>query len=248
LPPSRPVAAFVLGLIGGIFILIGGVLSLLFSTFFFNFLGILGIVFGIVVVVGSIMLVSFPSQHVAWGIVVLIFSVTSIVSFAGGFVVGLVLGILGGAMGLAWNPATGSYGSEPQPAGFAGPYGLPMAPWRMCMGCGRWIPWAYNQCPMCGTATPVAPWVPRAWVPGSTPPTVAVAPNPWGPPVAAVAPNPWAPPVAGAAPNPWAPPSASGPPPPQPETPKAPCPTCEREAEWLPTYKRWYCRAEGRYF
>jgi len=104
-----------------------------------------------------------------------------------------------------------------------GPYGVPVTPWRLCMGCGRWIPWTYNVCPMCGTVAPLAPWVPRA---------------PEG-----------APPVQGIMPAQGAPPSAAPSPPPTPPEPvRAPCPTCDGQAEWLAAVRRWYCRAENRSF
>jgi len=209
-PSSRPVLGFVFGLVGGILILVGGAIFSALSGFFLGLFGILGLVFGILVLLGSIMLYAAPRQHVAWGVIVLVFSVASIVGL-GGFIIGMVLGIVGGALGIAWNP----HGGVPSESFMMGPYGVPVMPWRMCMGCGRWIPWAYNVCPLCGTSAPVAPWVPKAW------------PGPADAPVAAPAP----------AAMPTAPPAASmaAPAQPPPENPvKAPCPTCDGEAEWMP--------------
>lgn len=216
----RPTTAFVLGLTGGVLIVVASMFFiLLFSGFFgFNFRDLLALIFGILVIVGSVLMYRFPSQHVTWGVIVLIFSIASIIGF-GGFIAGLVLGIVGGALGIAWNPQayTASYGYATGAP--AGPYGMPVMPWRMCMGCGRWIPWAYNVCPLCGTQTPIAAWVPQA---GSAPP-------PTGVPGTAAGTNPA-----------YAAPAEA--------TVKAPCPTCEGEAEWMTTQRRWFCAAEARYF
>jgi hypothetical protein len=212
-------------------------LLLLLVTFgFFGVFGFVGIVSGTVVLFASILLYARPKEHAVWGILILVFACVSIVAF-GGFVAGMILGIIGGAMAISWRPegAFGRYG----PAGYGaasygpggmGPYGLPVMPWRMCMGCGRWIPWSYNVCPLCGTQAPVASWVPRTDTPTGTPPTSAPPPAaPYGnPPSVAQAPAMFAPPRS--------------------EPIKASCPTCTSEAEWNPSYNRWYCPAERRYF
>ncbi len=219
LPSPKPLGAFVLSLLGGVFILLGGIVFSLLSPFFgFNVFGFLGLVFGVIVFVCAFGLYSHPEQHVAWGVLILIFSVVSIVSF-GGFVAGLVLGTIGGALAIAWKPG----GERPPMATYAGPYGVPVMPWRMCMGCGRWIPWAYNVCPLCGTQAPLPAWT---TAPAYAPPSAAA-------PAAVPA---------------QAPPPAMYPTPAPAEPVKAPCPTCDQEAEWMPTVKRWFCRAEARYF
>ncbi len=211
--PPRPTTAFVLGLTGGVLILVGSLFFLLLSPFFFSLFSLLSLIFGILVILGSVLFYRFPSQRVAWGVVVLVFSVCSIVGF-GGFIAGLVLGTVGGALAMAWKPEQERGQSE-----YAmGPYGMPIMPWRICMGCGRYIPWSFNVCPLCGTQVPIAPWVPKM---GETP----AAANPSGAP---------APPTQYSAPAQ--------------ETVKAPCPTCEGEAEWMPQPKRWFCRAESKYF
>ena len=230
-PGSRPIAAMILSLIGGIFILIGGIFFtfLLGGGSFFGLFGVVGLVFGILVIVGAVMLYNQPSQHTTWGVIVLVFSISSIVSL-GGFLVGLILGTIGGALAIAWQP----FGTQPPPAAtpgyFVGPYGVPVMPWRMCMGCGRSIPWAYNVCPLCGTQTPLPPWA------GGTGPAPAPA-HRIGP--AAMAP-------AAPMPAPMRPPAPVAAPAPEPVF--APCPTCDQKAEWMPNLRRWFCRAETRYF
>lgn len=69
-------------------------------------LGIAGILFGLVVMIGALMLYNNPTQHSTWGLVILIFSVLSILGSAmGGFGLGLILGLIGGGLALTWKPA-----------------------------------------------------------------------------------------------------------------------------------------------
>lgn len=211
--PSRPTNAFVLGLAGGVLILVSGLFFFLLSPFFFGLFGVLSIVFGIIVIVGSVLLYRFPSQRIAWGVVVLIFSISSIIGF-GGFIAGLVLGTVGGALAIAWKPES----ERGQQAYAMGPYGMPVMPWRICMGCGRYIPWSFNVCPLCGTQVPIAPWVPKVDEPAAAGGLAGA----------------YAVPPPGVAPGQ--------------ETIKAPCPTCEGEAEWRAQAKRWFCPAESKYF
>jgi hypothetical protein len=71
-----------------------------------SLLGVVGLIFGAIVIISAVMLNSRPQQHTTWGILVIIFSVLSIfASVAGGFGVGLILGIVGGALALTWKPS-----------------------------------------------------------------------------------------------------------------------------------------------
>lgn len=63
----------------------------------------LGIVAGIVVLVGAVMLYSKPTRAQGWGMVILIASAINLIAGMGGFLAG-VLGIIGGAMAIAWRP------------------------------------------------------------------------------------------------------------------------------------------------
>ena len=133
---STSSVAFILSLIGGILILIGGLTSSIWfmmggSNFWgmmdgdggmmrgwgmvggygfpFGFMGVfslIALVAGIFVIIGALMLRAQPFQHLTWGIMILIFS---LVSFAGmgGFFLGAVLGIAGGALALSFSPARG---------------------------------------------------------------------------------------------------------------------------------------------
>lgn len=143
---EKPTAAFVLSLIGGIFILIGGIFMAAVGTFiaiFFPELGAtlagLGLIIGIVVLIGAIMLYANPENKVAWGVIIIIFSIISFFfNLGGGFIIGMILGIIGGALGITWKPS------------------LPVAPAagikRICPKCGRVIKEEVKFCPHCGHA------------------------------------------------------------------------------------------------
>ncbi len=121
-PVKKATAGFAISLIGGIIILINGLLILaaasLLSSFmgliptgipgtdltgaavtFVQMLGAAGTIFAIIVIIGAI-LIYMPGKEIIGGILVIIFSLLSIV-VGGGFILGLILGIIGGALGLA---------------------------------------------------------------------------------------------------------------------------------------------------
>ncbi|MCE5339427.1 MAG: hypothetical protein LLF90_12195 [Methanomicrobiaceae archaeon] len=66
-------------------------------------IGIWGIVCGIISLIGSYMLYSRPASHAAWGVVILIFSLLSVFE-GGGFVIGLILGVIGGILAIVLKP------------------------------------------------------------------------------------------------------------------------------------------------
>lgn len=126
--------AFILSLIGGIFMLAGGALSSVWFMFegingdgmmggfggmmegyqtmmdgfevplgFMGGLSFIGLLSGIFVIVGAIMLNSRPAERLTWGTLILVFSVISFLGM-GGFYIGALLGIAGGAIALSWKP------------------------------------------------------------------------------------------------------------------------------------------------
>ena len=103
---ERPIAGFVISLIAGIIILINGLLISTISAFVFWTLGMglstiliaLGLLFGILVIVGAVLM--YRGARVAGGVLVILFGLFSIV-IGGGFIIGLILAIVGGALGLA---------------------------------------------------------------------------------------------------------------------------------------------------
>ena len=135
---TRAVAPFVLSLIGGVFILLGAIVTSMFtfgsaaivgsmSSSMSGMMGgtngqmgmgmmiggmmsvypifsIIGLASGALVILGAVMLYSRPFEKDLWGAVIIAFSILGIFGGMGGFVIGLVLGIVGGALALAWNP------------------------------------------------------------------------------------------------------------------------------------------------
>src|SRR5438552_15388430 len=65
--------------------------------------GAVGLIFAILVMVGAVMLWMKPQSHVAAGGIIFLFSLFSIIS-GGGFVIGLILGIVVGILGIGWKP------------------------------------------------------------------------------------------------------------------------------------------------
>ena len=123
-----PNTASILALVGGILMLLCGLLLMAVSIFILpnldytnlsppahvtnmaglvsgavGFVGFFGLISGIVVLVSALMLQADPSRRRTWGVLTLVFSVLSFLGL-GGFVVGAILGIVGGIMTLTWRP------------------------------------------------------------------------------------------------------------------------------------------------
>jgi len=174
----RPDTAIALSLVAGILMIISGLFILGIGAFslFGSVFGWVGIVSGILVIVGAAMLQARPDQSSNWGVIILIFSILSLFG-AGGFIAGLILGIIGGAMAMSWKPF-GGYPTLPYPypgypvpgyppSGYPGPYPMPpvvppsppgvpgiVAPSageRRCKTCGNPVGADAVFCARCGT-------------------------------------------------------------------------------------------------
>lgn len=119
---KRATAGFIVSLVGGIIdaivalIIIGvaGFISELDETipgftdagltdaagFAIATVGAIGLILAILVIVGAI-LIYMPGKEVIGGILVLVFSIICAFFTLGGFIIGLILGIVGGALGIA---------------------------------------------------------------------------------------------------------------------------------------------------
>jgi len=132
MPAERPTAAFILSLIGGIFILIGSLIGSILAgilggaMMLVPFLGglgalviliaILGVIFGIIIIIGAVMINSGDPSRVRTGsILVLIFSILSLLLTGGGFIIGFILALVGGILGLVWKPSEQRGGLPPPP-------------------------------------------------------------------------------------------------------------------------------------
>ncbi len=130
--PGYPVTATILALLGGTIILLSGVLFVTVSAFvlphlsyshltappnlppgsipglvsgFVGIMGAFGLVSGAIVLLSSVMILANSEQTRTWSILILVFSILSFIGL-GGFIVGAVLGIVGGALVLRWRPPT----------------------------------------------------------------------------------------------------------------------------------------------
>ncbi len=116
---EKPTTAYALSLIAGILILVNGALiagvpgllaaipgTSTIPEFVFGIIwavSIMILVFGVIVLLSAVMLYRNPKSKTTWGVLILLFSILSILG-GGGFLVGTILGIIGGALALAWKP------------------------------------------------------------------------------------------------------------------------------------------------
>ena len=121
---EMPNTAFALSLIGGILMFLGGIfplIAILSGGYGYGYgyggmmgsfgmmggwggpFGLIGLIAGIVVIIGAVMLNSRPSEHTTWGTLILVFSIISFFGM-GGFFIGAILGVAGGALALSWRP------------------------------------------------------------------------------------------------------------------------------------------------
>lgn len=118
---DKPIAAFVLSLAAGVLLLVGGAVALAWSYYpgwgwwrgmmmpmmmwwmpwMLLISTIIGIASGAVIIIGSLAIFSDPKLSQAWGAVILVFSLVGLLGF-GGFIVGSLLGIVGGILALTW--------------------------------------------------------------------------------------------------------------------------------------------------
>lgn len=106
---EKPTTAYLLSLIGGIFVFLGGLLLAALGTLIafltgFGFLLWAFLIFGIVIIIGTVSMNSNPNSTHTWGIVILVLGVISL--FGVVTALGGLLAIIGGAMALSWKPST----------------------------------------------------------------------------------------------------------------------------------------------
>ena len=117
---EKPTKAFILSLIAGILIVCNAVAVGIAATWFpwiipilpgsdnnatvpFASIVTIGVACGALVLFGAVMLHIKPENKKAWGIMAIVFSIPSVVT-GGGFIIGFILGIIGGALALSWKP------------------------------------------------------------------------------------------------------------------------------------------------
>ena len=110
---KKATVGFIISLIAGILILINSLLFVAVAGMIESIPGMdlipgitemiagfaaVGLIFAIIVIIGAI-LIYMPGKEIIGGILVLIFSILSIF-IGGGFLIGLILGIIGGILGI----------------------------------------------------------------------------------------------------------------------------------------------------
>jgi hypothetical protein len=114
-PEQKPTAAAVLSIIGGVFILLGGIAEIAVGSYVSSLsyvtgggaiigLGLLGVIMGLLILILGILLLSNPDSNVTYGVLIIVFSLISLLSFLGGFVIGFLLALIGGILALTWRP------------------------------------------------------------------------------------------------------------------------------------------------
>jgi hypothetical protein len=131
---GHPMTAAILAFAGSILMIVSGTLFLAVSTFILPHLdvasfrnvqvpsglapgsipaiasgvvgtmGLFGLASGIIVLVSAVILLTNRSQVRTWGVLILVFSVLSLLG-TGGFAVGAILGIVSGILTLRWKPS-----------------------------------------------------------------------------------------------------------------------------------------------
>jgi hypothetical protein len=117
---EKPTKAFALSLTAGLLIIINAVLLGVVAKWFIGImptlpgsngndpallmtLATVGLIFGVLVLLGALMLRFSLFHRKIWGIIVLVFSIPSVI-MGGGFIIGFILGIIGGKMAFSAKP------------------------------------------------------------------------------------------------------------------------------------------------
>jgi energy-converting hydrogenase Eha subunit A len=119
---SYPSTAYILSLIGGILILIGGIATAIIAAFIGAYslsvipglaalaiaFGIVALILGIVILYLAMQLRQNPRTDAVHnnGIIILVLAIVSIFVGGGGFYIGAILAIIGGILALVWKPGS----------------------------------------------------------------------------------------------------------------------------------------------
>ena len=174
--PSYPSTAYILCLIGGIFILLGGlveaaVFAVLGSAVISLIpglgalligLAVLALIFGLIIIYGAFQMKSHPQSAKTWGIIILIMAIISLFGGGGGFFIGFLLALIGASLALVWHPPAptmtqAAWGAPPPlTAAPAPPPGAASAGagQKFCSSCGSPNNPGTQFCVKCGAAMP----------------------------------------------------------------------------------------------
>jgi Family of unknown function (DUF6114) len=106
-----PKTAVVLTIVGGFFILLGGVamlyLGAIVSLFLPRLAGlfVIGLGLGLLTIVMAVLMLVAPQLKAAWGALTIVFAVLSIpFALVGGFLLGFILALIGGILAITYKP------------------------------------------------------------------------------------------------------------------------------------------------
>ncbi|HYA58372.1 MAG TPA: DUF6114 domain-containing protein [Thermoplasmata archaeon] len=125
----RPFLAAIVTMVGGFFILLGGLLIAAFGFGLFLAFGLksgwfyVGAVLGLLTMVLGGLMLAIPSAKTVFGIVTIVFAFLSLPFALGGFLVGFLLAIIGGIMAILWRPIALGVRVGVSPGGPAPPWG-----------------------------------------------------------------------------------------------------------------------------
>jgi hypothetical protein len=167
---ERLLAGPILGFVGGLLILIDGAIETfvgaqglsLASSAGFSLgpaetvlaSGVAGIVLGLLIIVCSAALAVYSEYHGTLGVLIILFSVLSLVSLGGWIGPGLLLGVLGGTCGVVFGPEEVPISPSKRLPTPEPPLTVPVDEFgrshRACVACGRVSPISVKICPGCG--------------------------------------------------------------------------------------------------
>lgn len=99
---ERPFWGALLTLLSGILVL-WVPLNLYLSTFLPGTVAIVGLIFGGMIIIIGLLSFIFAQFSKVFGIMTMFLSILSVIGALGGFLVGTIIGIIGGALCIAWN-------------------------------------------------------------------------------------------------------------------------------------------------
>jgi len=103
-----PKTAAILTIVGGVFVLLGGLALAAIGAIFSFLLGgltglfFIGLVIGILILVFGVLMFVKPEMKLIWGILTIIMAIVSIPFAFGGFLIGFILSLIGGIMAITY--------------------------------------------------------------------------------------------------------------------------------------------------
>lgn len=170
---NKAIAGPILAFVGGLVILIYGAAEVylaglassninlnglpVFDVQGLSIAGWLGVLFGFIIMGLAGALAANLEYHIGLGVVIIFFSILSLISVGGGDSVGFLLGVLGGTAGIVYGPEASPPYVPPVRAtpptrseGLPQPSNPPSSARHLCVKCGNVCSDVFTICPTCG--------------------------------------------------------------------------------------------------